>query len=404
MTTGTPSFSASSRKFRVGAARGTARRRPSHRPLRARGCAPRSRPPPRASLRGSERRAREAAVPLEDLVAARRIGDVHHVAVDLEIAGPVLRQDRRRPPRAPLARRAPDARRMRARAGHLGEDAALASTSFTWWWTPEMRCLGLARAARDHEQRHLLGVGARDRVHDVVAAGAVRHARRRRAGACCARSRRPRSRRRARARTSRSRGRGRGRSGGRARARDRPAARTCASRRRASGTRRGSRRAPCAGGRAPSPRAPRSPACSAEEEAQQPRHHERVVDLARARSAPRARLRGTSTDLRLLGRARSRLAPCGSTSARDEGVDAVRRTAPGSGSPSRAARPCRRRSRSPRAARARPPRPAPRPGRRSRPGSRASRSREPWRHWRTITTWSRGVSATTFTQSSAVMP
>ena len=185
------------------------------------------------------------------------------------------------------------------------------STSFAWWWTPPSFCSASPGAARDDQQRHLLGVGAGDRVHDVVAAGAVGDARRRRAGACCARSRRRRSRPTARGRSvTISSPRLAAEAVEEAEHEVARAGRRCGSRRRASDRRPGSRRAPCAAA-SPTPgvlarpwlpaalQRPASPGLLASATVER-RHHEGVVDPALAQQTPELAAHGNQLDERLL--------------------------------------------------------------------------------------------------------
>ena len=259
--------------------------------------------------------------------------------------------------------------------------------------------LGLAGAARDDQQRHLLGVGAADRVHDVVAAGAIGHARPRRAAACCARSRPPRSPRPARARRSRSRARARARSDGTDRARDRPAGRRRASRRRASGTRPGSRRAPCAASSSDAPSA-RFTVGSSRSSA-----HQWSAAITSAMSISPRRTRSGSSRARhqldhgLLQRPVHHVANALHVLGQ-EGVHAIpeQRGVRVQAAERTNARPG---SRSLRSARVRPPSAGSSPGSTMPPGISSVISREPWRYWRTITTWPSRVSGTTLAQWSA---
>ena len=106
------------------------------------------------------------AVPIEDL-RGHRDRDLHRVPVDLEIAGAVLSHD--------LSHHLVDlpCRQLRLaenprRAGHLGEDSALALHVLHLVVDAGDLLLGLPGAAGDDQQRNLLGVGARDGIDDVV--------------------------------------------------------------------------------------------------------------------------------------------------------------------------------------------------------------------------------------------
>ena len=65
--------------------------------------------------------------------------DVHHVAVDLEVAGPVLVQSMRSTVSWTSRATSSGWRRMRALQVTSERIRHCASTSFTWWWMPAMR-------------------------------------------------------------------------------------------------------------------------------------------------------------------------------------------------------------------------------------------------------------------------
>ena len=282
-------------------------------------------------------------------------------------------------------------RRMRASQVTSDSTRRCESIDFTMWWMFERRASSAPGPARDHQQRHALGVRGRDRVHDVVAARAVGHADHAEPAG------------RARVAVGREADRGLVRErhhlepavarpgSGTGRARDRRAGRRCASRPGAAGRRPRTRRAACA----PSPRA--APLVQLEpverrddQRRADPPRAQRLVQLARAATSST-----TVSSVWPFWISATRSAPSAAqVSVRFPNSAGFGFTAP-SCTTERA-----RGSRSPRAARAPRPRPPVSPGSTSPPGISSVTRPSPCRYWRTITSSSAAVSATTFTQSA----